>query len=795
MNVPMSWLRQYVTLDMDIKTYADKMTLSGSKVEKIEELGKEITNVVVGKIEKVEQHPDADKLRIMQVNIGANEKIQIITAAKNVELGDVVPVALDGATLANDLKIKNSKLRGVPSQGMFCSVEELGFTQEQFPDAPEDGIYIFKQEMILGEDVKPYFGLGEEVIEYEITANRPDCFSILGIAKEASATFGVPFNFPEIEVGECSDDANSLVKINIQNEELCPRYSGRVIENVKVGPSPKWLQDRLLSAGLRPINNIVDITNFVLLEFGQPMHAFDYDKLSGREINVRNAKDGEFLVTLLGEHINLDDSMLVVADAEKPVAIAGIMGGENSKVTEETTTILFECANFDGFNVRQTSKKTNIMSDSSKKFVKGLDPNNVEPALLRAVQLLKMVTDGVNDRGSVDVYPKKREPLTISYDVDWINSFLGLSLGEDKMVEIFERLEFKVDESSKKVTIPTSRPDVTMMADLSEEVARIYGYDKIPLTLERAKPTVGVKTKEQLLIEKIRNVMHSNGVYGALTYTFESPKVYDKLNYPEGSPARDALKISNPLGEDFSIMRTTTLNGMLNALSTNYNRRNETVALYEIGKVFEKTEKDLPNEIEKLTVGMYGKDIDFYSLKGVLEGVLLALKIEKFEVKRNSTLLFMHTGRCADLFINNKYVGYFGEIHPQVAKNYDLDTRVYVCEIDIKPLLTYSKLDNIKYTALPKYPSTSRDIAMLIKKDVLVGDIEKLIKQRGGKLLTSVELFDVYEGKQIEDNQKSVAYRLVFRANDRTLTEEDVQKFMKKILQGLETEMNAKLRD
>lgn len=809
MNVPMSWLKQYVDIDVDTKTFVDAMTMSGSKVEKVEESGKNITKVVAGKIVNVEQHPDADRLRIMQVDVGAEENLQIVTAAANVQLGDTVPVALDGATLAGDLKIKTGKLRGVVSQGMFCSVEELGFEEADIEDAPHDGVYIFlKNVPALGSDVKPYFGLGEEVVEYEITSNRADCFSILGIAREAAATFGKPFKFPEITVEEVGGNAEDMASVTIHNADLCPRYAARIIKNVKVGPSPKWLKERLTSAGLRPINNIVDITNYMLLEFGQPMHAFDYDKLANHEIHVRNAKEGEQLVTLFGDEITLDKSMLVIADSEKAVALAGVMGGENSKVTDETTTILFECANFNGFNIRQTSKKLNLRSDSSTKYTKGIDPNNITLALERAAQLINQTGAGEVVSGKLDVYPGKREVITIPYDVEWINQFLGTNLPEEEMLRIFESVEFIPNTGNKTLTIPTFRSDVTMMADLAEEVARLYGYDKIEPTLERAEPTRGQKTFEQITCDKIYEIMSMYGVYGAMTYSFESPKVFDKLCIKADSPLRDAMKIINPLGEDFSIMRTTTLNGILNSLSTNYNRRNPEAALYEIGRIYIKPEvvgeasseprcfgeNELPQEIKKITVGQYGKNVNFFTMKGLVETLMTALHIEKYEFTRNAELDFMHPGRTANLIINGKNAGFFGEIHPQVAKNYDLDTRVYMAELDLQTMLDHIN-KNLSFKALPKYPATTRDIAMLVSRDTLVGDLEKVIKQRGGKLLESVELFDVYQGEQIESGMKSVAYKLVFRAEDRTLVDEEIQKAMKKILNGLEMNCGAKLRD
>lgn len=796
MNIPMSWLKQYVDIDCDIVTYTDAMIMSGSNIEIYKELGEEISNVVWGKITDVKPHPDADKLRIMQVNIGEESELQIVTGAANVQLGDVIPVALNGATLPGGIKIKTGKLRGVESQGMMCSVDELGLKEGDIEDAPEDGVYVCHEKVTLGEEVKPYFGLGEVVVEYEITSDRPDCFSILGLAREAAATFNKPFKFPQITVSEVGGDAKEMATIEIQNQELCPRYAARIIKNVKVGSSPKWLKDRLISAGLRPINNIVDITNYMLLEFGQPMHAFDYDKLTDKTIIVRNAKENETIKTLMGEDVTLDSSMLVIADSQRPIAIAGIMGGEDTKVTEETKTILFECATFKGSNIRVSSKKLGIRSDSSVKYTKGLDPNNVELALERAAQLITEIGAGEVVTGVIDVYPVKKEPLTISYDSEKINKFLGTNISEEQMIDYFTRLEFITDKENKKVTIPTFRPDITMMADLAEEVARLYGYDKIVPTLESATPTVGVKTKEQQIADVIGEMMAMYGIHTAMTYTFESPKVFDKLNIEENSKLRDTLTITNPLGEDFSIMRTTTLNGILTSMSTNYNRRNERAALYEIGKVFIKQgENELPKELKKLTIAMYGPDIDFFNLKGVIESLFERLKCDSIiEYSRNNTATWMHPGRRADIIVGDTIFGTFGEVHPTVASNYHIGTRVYFAEIDMTKLLEIAKLEG-EFTPLPKFPSTSRDIAMLVKDEVLAGDIGKIIKQRGGKILESYKLFDVYKGKQVEEGYKSMAYNITFRASDRTLTEEEVSKTMKKIINGLETNLEAKLRD
>lgn len=796
MNIPMSWLKEYADVDCDIVTFTDGMIMSGSNIETFKEIGAEISNIVWGKITTVEAHPDADKLRIMAVDAGGDRLLQIVTAADNVNEGDVIPVALDGATLPGGMVIKTGKLRGIESEGMMCSVDELGFGEGDIEDAPENGVYICRNEVTLGQDVKPYFGLDETVVEYEITSDRPDCFSILGLAREAAATFNKPFKFPEITVPEIGGNAKEMATIEIQNEELCPRYAARIIQNVKVGQSPKWLKDRLISAGLRPINNIVDVTNYMLLEFGQPMHAFDYDKLADHKIIVRNAKDGEKITTLLEEEVTLDSSILVIADSEKAIAIAGIMGGQDTKVTEETKTILFECANFKGSNIRVSSKKLGIRSDSSVKYTKGLDPNTVGIAVDRAAQLVAQIGAGEVVSDVIDIYPKKREAITISYNPEEINKFLGTNISEDDMIDYFTRLEFIVDKANKQVTIPTFRPDIIMMADLAEEVARLYGYDKIEPTLERGTPTVGMKNKEQQITDIIRQVMSVHGVHGALTYTFESPKAFEKLNIASDSPLRDVLTITNPLGEDFSIMRTSTLNGILSSISTNYNRRNETAALYEVGKVFVKQgEDELPQELKKLTIAMYGPAIDFFTLKGVIEALFERLRCDdQVDYGRNNDATWMHPGRRADIVVGKNTIGIFGEIHPAVSKNYNIKANVYFAEIDMEGLLAIAKLEG-DFIPLPKFPSTSRDIAMLVKEDVLAGDIAKIIKQRSGKILESYNLFDVYQGKQVDEGYKSMAYNITFRAADRTLTEEEISKTMKKVINGLEMKFDAQLRD
>ncbi len=796
-NVPMSWMKEYAPVTCDIQTFIDGMTLSGSKVEAVEILGEQISNVVVGKILSIERHPDADKLVITQVDIGKEEPIQIVTGADNISVGDYIPTALHGATLPGGVKIKTGKLRGIESQGMMCSVQEMGFEPADFPEAPAHGIYIFPEAQSVGIDAKPLFGLDDAVVEYEITSNRPDCFSVLGIAREAAATFDVPFGYPEIHVQETGEKVEEFISVEIQNPKLCPRYAARIVKNVKIEPSPKWMRQRLLAVGIRPINNIVDITNYVMVEMGQPMHAFDITTVEEGKIIVRNAEEGESFITLDKVKRKLDASMMVIADGKKALAVAGVMGGENSMITETANTILFESANFHGANVRVTAKKLGLRTDASSKFEKGLDPNQVVDALNRAVQLVVELGAGEVVGGIVDCYPNKREPQKISYAPERVNNLLGTTISEKEMVALLEKLEIKVDTASKTATIPTFRPDVEREADLAEEVARLYGYDKIVPTLAVGTPTVGKKNDKQMMEDRIKEIMTAQGLSEAMTYSFESLKVFDKLMIPKDHALRDAIIIANPLGEDFSVMRTTTLGGMLQSLSTNYNRRNEEAGLFELAPIYLPKELplvDLPDERMQLTVGMYGK-IDYYDLKGIMEELFDGAGIaSKIEYHKKTDLPWMHPGRCAAVTINGQYMGYLGELHPQVADHYDIGTKVYMAVLDLPVLIEASTMDRI-YKPLPKYPAVSRDIAMLVKDEVLVKEIESIIKQRGGKILESFTLFDVYKGKQIEEGYKSVAYAITFRAEDRTLTDEDVNTTMKKILNGLEREVGAQLRD
>ncbi|HCC07815.1 MAG TPA: phenylalanine--tRNA ligase subunit beta [Clostridiales bacterium] len=794
MNVSMNWLKDFVNIDCDLKTFCDAMTMSGSKVEIYKNLGGEISNVVVGKILKIDKHPDADKLVVCKIDVGRSTSLQIVTGADNIKENDLIPVALDGSTLAGGVKINNGQLRGVDSEGMLCSIEELGFESTDFADAPLHGIYILNGDYKLGTDIKEILGLNDSMVEFEITSNRQDCYSIVGIAREAAATFDKTFTYNLKEIKGNSENANNYITIKIENPDLCRRYIGAVVKNIKIEPSPKWMQDRLRAVGLRPINNIVDITNYVMMEIGQPMHAFALDTVKDKKIIVKNATKGDKFVTLDGTVRTLDDTMLMICDGEKPVGIAGIMGGENSKINEDTKTILFESANFNGTNIRVNSKKLGMRTDASSKYEKDLDPNLTMDGLNRALSLIQELNAGEVVGEVIDIYPNKREEKTISYSIEKINNLLGTNLKEEEIIKLFERLEFKVDKSNKRLTIPTFRQDIDHDADLAEEVARLFGYEKIEPTNIISETTIGKLTETQNIIKIIKQVMESEGLSEIVTYSFESPKILDKLMIPENDKLRKTIKIINPLGEDFSVMRTQTLSGVLLALSNNYNKRNESAFVYEVGTTYIAKElpiTELPNEVMNLTIGMYG-DIDFYDIKGILEGLMKKLGVCEDYIT-SSDIVYMHPGKTANIVVNDKVIGYIGEVHPTLADNYEIEKKVYLACINVNELINNVKL-NIRYKALPKYPSVSRDIALVLKDEIQVKQIQTIIKQNASELLESVELFDIYKGTQLGEGLKSVAYRAVFRSSDRTLTEEEVSTVMSKIIKELETKLDAKLR-
>ena len=796
MNTSLSWIKAYVPdLCVTAQEYTDAMTLSGTKVEGYEILDRDLDKIVIGQIEKIERHPDADKLIICQVNIGA-EKIQIITGAPNVKEGDKVPVVLvggrvagghDGKKTEGGIEIKEGKLRGIDSYGMMCSIEELGSTREMYPEAPEYGIYIFEEDAEVGADAIEALGLHDAVIEYEVTSNRVDCYSVVGIAREAAATFGKEFCPPVVTETGNDEDVNDYIKVSVESPQYCSRYCARVVKNIKIGPSPKWMQRRLASVGIRPINNLVDITNYVMEEYGQPMHAYDLDLIEGKEIIVKTASNGEKFVTLDGQERELDENVLMICDSKKAIGLAGIMGGENSMITDDVKTMLFEAACFDGTNIRLSSKRVGLRTDASGKFEKGLDPNNAEAAINRACQLIEELGAGEVVGGMVDVYSKKKEPVRVPFDAKAINALLGTAISEEEMLGYFTKIGLEYDEEAKEIIAPTFRHDLFRLADLAEEVARFYGYDNIPTTLPCGEATTG-KLPFKLRIEQVaREIAEFCGFSQGMTYSFESPKVFDKLRLPADAKEREAIQIMNPLGEDYSVMRTVSLNGMLTSLARNYNRRNKNVRLYELGNIYVPKAlplTELPDERMQFTLGMYG-DGDFFTMKGVVEEFFDKIGMHQKETYApDSNKPFLHPGRQANIIYDGEIVGYLGEVHPIVADTYDIGERAYVAVLDMPVVTKFATFDR-KYEGIAKYPAVTRDISMVVPKEILAGQIEAMIDQRGGKILESYQLFDLYEGAQIQEGYKSVAYKITFRAKDRTLEEADINAAMKKILNGL----------
>ena len=796
MNTSLSWIKTYVPdLDVTAQEYTDAMTLTGTKVEGFTELDADLDKIVIGQIDKIEKHPDADKLIICQVNIGT-ESVQIVTGAPNVKEGDKVPVVLDGGRVAGGhdgkmtpggIKIKKGKLRGVESCGMMCSIEELGSTREMYPEAPEYGIYIFPEDAVVGESAIKALGLDDVVFEYEITSNRVDCYGVLGIAREAAATFQKKFCPPVVEVKGNDENASDYVKVTVEDPELCPRYCARVVKNVKIGPSPKWMQRCLASNGIRPINNLVDITNYVMEEFGQPMHAYDLDTIANREIIVRRAGKDEKFVTLDGQERTMDENVLMICDGEKAVGIAGIMGGENSMITDDVKTVLFEAACFDGTSIRLSSKRIGLRTDASGKFEKGLDPNNAQAAIDRACQLMEELGAGEVVGGMVDVCSETREPSRVKFEPEKINKLLGINLTKEEMLGYLGRVELAYDEKTDEIVAPTFRQDIHCNADVAEEVARFYGYDKIPMTLPTGEATTGKLPFKLRIQEVARDIAEYCGFSEGMSYSFESPKVFDKLCIPEDSDLRKVITISNPLGEDYSIMRTSTLNGMLASLSTNYNRRNKDVRLYELGNIYLPKSlpiTELPDERTMFTLGMYGNG-DFFDMKGVCEEFFEKIGMKKkVTYDPNSEKPFLHPGRQANMIYEGKVVGYLGEVHPSVADNYSIGEKAYIAVIDILDILEFAGF-NHKYTGIAKYPAVTRDLSLVVPHAVLAGQIEEIFDQRGGNILESYQLFDIYEGAQIEKGFKSMAYSLVFRAHDKTLGENEISAAMKKIMNGL----------
>ena len=822
MLVPIEWLRDYIDLDVTTEEFCDRMIMSGSNLETCEHFCEEMENVVVGKIEKIEKHPDADKLVICSLNVGKDEPVQIVTGAPNVFEGALVPVALHKSRIPGPLhgqpkqeggvKITKGKLRGVESFGMLCSAGELGFEDKVVPVAHKEGIWILEGDYSIGQDFAEALGLKQAVVDFEITPNRPDCLAMVGMAREAAATFKKPFAYPDTDIKEENGEGKTkdYISVDIKNPESCKRYVARVVTDVKVEQSPWWLQKRLMYAGMRPINNLVDITNFVMLEYGQPIHAFDINQVKGGRIIVENASEGEKFVTLDNNERTMTKDMLLIKDAERGIAIAGVMGGLNSEVEEDTTTIIVESANFSGDSVRATSKKLGLRTEASSRFEKGIDPNLCEVAADRVCRLIELIGAGKVCKGSVDNYPSPEISEKIDIRVDRINHVLGIELSRKEMVDILESLEIKVGGIGNTMTVtpPTIRQDLVAEEDYIEEIARIYGYDKLPVTLPKGNCEAGI-SYERALRDLARNSLCGMGLNEIQTYSFVSPKGVDNVRIDEDAWERAFVKIINPLGEENSVMRTILTPNMMEVLARNYSRNIDKVKAFEIGNTFMANMLDsdaLPDEQYSLCIGMYGKDEDFFSLKGVIVELLKVLGIKEAVFEAESQYGVYHPGRCARIAVSSERknedgealfdeLGIMGEIHPDVAETYGMDgVRVYCCELMFDAIMRHADTEKT-YTPLPKYPSTSRDIALLVDEDMAVGRIEEIIKKYGKSILEDVRLFDVYRGKQVEEGKKSVAFNLIYRDKDKTLTDEEVTSVHGKVLEALKEKLNAVLRE
>ncbi|WP_164169332.1 phenylalanine--tRNA ligase subunit beta [Ruminococcus flavefaciens] len=817
MNLSMKWLGDYVKADMPIKDFCHALTMSGSKVECYEKEGSSISNVVVGKILSKGPHENADALFVCQVDIGAEAPIQIVTNAKNVKEGDLVPVALDGAVLPEG-KIKKCKMRGVESFGMFCGLDTLGLTAHDFPYADPEGVFVIEEDCKPGDDIHTAIGLDDTSVEFEITSNRPDCLSVIGLARETAATYGTELKVKAPEFKGVDGDINSMLKVDIHNTEKCQRYCAGIVKNVKIGPSPRWMRERLRASGVRPINNFVDITNYVMLEYGQPMHAFDLRYVEGAHINVRNAKNGEKIMTLDGVERELTEDMLVIADEKKPVAVAGIMGGEYSGIMDDTTTVVFESAYFEPTQVRRTSKALKLKSDASSRYEKGVDRLISMTCLKRAFELVEELGAGEVLNTVIDCDYTDKTPAAVDFSADWINNFLGTDISEADMIKYLERLEFKVENG--KVIAPSFRIDIGCKADIAEEVARIYGYNNIPSTDFRGVARAEF-TEEQKFVRTLRNAASALGGYEIATYSFVSPKYFDKIKLPADSKLRKVVRIVNPLGEDTSVMRTSTIPSMLDVLSFNYNNRNDKACLYEISKEYLPAEEEkpfingdtlansgkqkhmykysLPDEPQRLTIGMYGGDADFYTLKGMVEQILAELKIEDVEYLRAGDCdvfdekYALHPGRSAVIIKDGKHLGIMGEVHPDVQETYEIGVKTYVAKLNI-PELMEAAADKITYQPLPKFPATTRDLSLLVDEDMPVAELEKAIKGAVGKILEKVSLFDVYRSDEMKKNgKKSIAYSISMRSHEGTLTDEQADGAMKRVLKALSA-IGAELR-
>ena len=794
MKLNRKWINEeFVDLSsVSDKEFVEKLTIFGQKVETYEPMDKEIKNVVVGKVVSIVRHENSDHMWICQVDVGQDEPVQIVTGAQNVHQGDLVPAALHNSWLPGGIHITKGKLRGEKSNGMLCSLKELGLTLGDFPYAIEDGIWIIQEDCQPGDDINKVIGNDDTVVDFEITNNRPDCYSIMGLAREAAAAFGKPMRHHEPVVK--GSDAGSMydkLDVEVEAENLCNRYTARMVANVKIGPSPKWMRQRLRANGVRPINNIVDITNYVMLEYGQPMHAFDYRYVGSGKIVVRESREGETLTTLDGNVRNLKPGMLVIADETKPIGLAGIMGGENSEILPDTTTVVFESANFDGTSIRQTALALGMRTESSGKFEKNLDPMMTVSAVQRACELVELLSCGDVMDGMVDILNYVPAPKTLELEPEKINALLGTNIPREDMVKYLNLLEIPVEGNT--IHVPSWRPDLNLMADIAEEVGRSYGYNEIPITAFK-NATQGGYSPEMLLEAKAGAACRAVGFSEIITYSFVSPSIFDQIRLGADSPLRNTLKIQNPLGEDTSVMRTTALPSMLDILARNSANHNKAAKLYELAKVYLPVEGQvLPQEPKYLMLGTYGAGEDFFSLKGELDAVLEALRLPAAQYTADTANPSYHPGRCARISIGGEDVGCMGQIHPLVAGNYGMDCEVYCAEIRFDKLLAL-QLPEATYVPLPKYPAVTRDLAILCREEVTVGEAEAVITQAAGKLLRNIRLFDVYRGTGVPEGKKSLAFSLELRADDRTLTDTDSETVTKNVLDALENQLGAVLR-
>ncbi|MFR3183248.1 MAG: phenylalanine--tRNA ligase subunit beta [Clostridia bacterium] len=799
MKASMEWLKEYSDIDVDAVKLGDILTMTGSKVETIEQRGNDIKNVVVGKILEIVKHPDSDHLVITQMDLG-DEKVQIVTGADNIKVGDIVPVAKDGSELPGGVKIKKGKLRGIDSCGMMCSVGELGLDINQYTGQIEHGIMILDKnlENKLGEDIVDILNLREDIIDFEITPNRPDCLAIEGLGRETAVSLGKEFKNPRKNIDELKiEDKNEIegLKVEIEAPDLCYRYIARVVKNVKIAPSPEWLVRRLNACGIRSINNIVDITNYVMLEMGQPMHAFDINSIEGKHIVVRRAKNGEKITTLDEEERTLDENDLVIADETKPVAIAGVMGGINSEIEKDTETVVFESASFYGGAVRKTAKKVGLRTESSSRFEKGLSPENALRAINRAMELVEEINAGEVVEGKIDVYPTKQKTNKINLDYDRINKLLGTEISKEEMIDTLEKLNIKVENDI--AIAPYFRTDIEQLADIAEEVLRFYGYDKLDTTLVESDTTIGIRNKEQKIEQKIKNVLVNSGLSEIYTYGFVSDKDLEKSKINKDLKETSIL-IQNPLSDEYRLMRPSTIPSMMQTLATNANKKNSSAKLFDISKSY----KNINNEVENgevplqeniLTIGMYGDDIDFYTVKGLIENVLETSSINRYDIVRETENESYHTGRCANIKVGIDVIATIGEVHLEVLDNYGIEKRAYLAEVNLSKVTKYSKV-NKKYVEVPKFPAVERDIAIIVDEKVEVGQIEKIIIKKAKKLLEKMQLFDIYRNEKLGDNKKSVAYSLIFRDKNRTLSDEEINVVMENIIGELQKTLNAELR-